>query len=175
MSHLMSQMCLAANLISSPSAKPNEFFGLGTGLEAKARLQILAKLVAKLPTAKDPLKTMIVNRFEKGNYARECHIKQNEFGVGKIHKLPHISIMSKGKCIVADLNGERIVEAPATFVSEAGIQRAVYALEDTIWTTIHQVGDLLNADSTEEEIRAVVSCDSYSDPALPLVIEGEIL
>ena len=33
--------------------------------------------------------------------------------------------------------GEKYFEAPCTFVSEVGLKRAVYAEEDTIWTTVH--------------------------------------
>jgi hypothetical protein len=38
---------------------------------------------------------------------------------------------------VATEFGSLQLDAPCTFVSEAGTKRAVYALEDTIWTTIH--------------------------------------
>ncbi len=166
---------LPLNMIVSPNAAPDEFFGLGRGLEARARLKMLAAIIDKLPTKVDVLKQKIVNRFQGNTYARECHIAKGYFGVGAIHKLPHICIISKGKILVADHLGERLIEAPATFVSEAGIQRAGLCLEDTIWTTIHEVGDSINEDSTEKEIRAVLTCKDYNDTALPLTIEGELL
>jgi hypothetical protein len=158
--------------VSSPSAHPSEFFGLGRGVEARARLQILSAIVAKLPTAIDPLVDVkIVNRFQAGMYFRECHIPKGTFGVSRIHCTDHVSIMSKGKCIVADSDGERVVTAPASFKSIAGAQRAVIALEDTVWTTIHNSTGLTE-DSTEEEIRAIISADDYSDSRLPALIEG---
>jgi hypothetical protein len=43
----------------------------------------------------------------------------------------------KGKVSVATEFGKKYFEAPCTFVSEVGLKRAVYAEEDTIWTTVH--------------------------------------
>jgi hypothetical protein len=33
--------------------------------------------------------------------------------------------------------GQKHLIAPCTFVSEIGLKRAVYAEEDTLWTTVH--------------------------------------
>jgi hypothetical protein len=33
--------------------------------------------------------------------------------------------------------GDKYLVAPCTFISEVGLKRAVYAEEDTIWTTVH--------------------------------------
>jgi hypothetical protein len=46
-------------------------------------------------------------------------------------------VVSKGKIRVATDEGVRIIEAPATFVSPAGVKRAGYVIEDTVWTTFH--------------------------------------
>jgi hypothetical protein len=163
------------SILRSPSALPHELFGIGRGLEARARLVILGAVVEMLPQRVDPTSFHVVNHFESDMYAREIHMPAGSFGVGKIHKLPHSSILSKGKCIVADSLGERVIEAPATFISGAGMQRAVYVLEDAIWTTTHNVKGLgLSDDSTELEIRAAITADDYNDSALPAFIEGEL-
>ncbi len=75
--------------------------------------------------------------FAPGSYAREMTIPKGTLIIGKIHKHAHLNIISKGKVRVATEFGPIYFEAPHTFVSEVGTKRAVYALEDTIWTTIH--------------------------------------
>jgi hypothetical protein len=57
--------------------------------------------------------------------------------IGKIHRHQHLNIISKGKVVVYTEFGEKHMEGPITFVSEIGLKRSVYAVEDTLWTTIH--------------------------------------
>ena len=70
-------------------------------------------------------------------YAREMLIPKGTLIIGKIHKHEHLNIISKGKVVVYTEFGEKHMEAPITFVSEIGLKRSVYAIEDTLWTTIH--------------------------------------
>ena len=78
-----------------------------------------------------------VHYFAKGLYAREITIPAGTILTGKIHKTEHLNIISKGKISVVTEFGSQVIEAPATIVSEPGTKRAGYALEDTVWTTIH--------------------------------------
>lgn len=78
-----------------------------------------------------------VHYFADGIYARELFIPAGTVLVGKIHKTTHINIISKGKISVVTEEGHKIIEAPATIVSKPGTKRAGYALEDTVWTSIH--------------------------------------
>ena len=48
-----------------------------------------------------------------------------------------LNFISKGKVTVVTEFGQKHLEAPCTFVSEIGLKRAVYAEEDTLWTTVH--------------------------------------
>lgn len=89
-------------------------------------------------------------------YAREMMIPKGTLIIGKIHRHQHLNIISKGKVQVATEFGTKYLEAPCTFVSEVGLKRAVFAMEDTLWTTIHLTkygceGDL---DKIEEEVIA---------------------
>jgi hypothetical protein len=87
-------------------------------------------------------------------YAREMFIPKGTLIIGKIHRHQHLNIISKGKVVVYTEFGEKHLEAPITFVSEIGLKRSVYALEDTLWTTIHLtefVGEE-NLDKIEEEV-----------------------
>lgn len=87
-------------------------------------------------------------------YAREMLIPKGTLIIGKIHRHQHLNIISKGKVVVYTEFGEKHLEAPITFVSEIGLKRSVYAVEDTLWTTIHLtefVGEE-NLDKIEKEV-----------------------
>ena len=89
----------------------------------------------------------------KGNYAREIFIAADTCMIGKIHKHEHINVISKGKCIVVTEAGRETLEAPLTFISMPGIKRAVYAITDTVWTTIHPTEET-DMDKIEDEVIA---------------------
>lgn len=78
-----------------------------------------------------------VHYFAAGLYAREIHIKAGTLLTGKIHRTEHLNIVSKGRIIVWTEDGMKEVAAPFTMVSRPGTKRVGYALEDTVWTTIH--------------------------------------
>jgi len=87
-------------------------------------------------------------------YAREMLIPKGTLIIGKIHRHQHLNFISKGKVKVVTEFGVKYLEAPCTFVSEVGLKRAVYAEEDTLWTTVHLTqfegeGDL---DKIEQEV-----------------------
>ena len=82
----------------------------------------------------DPL---IEHFFAPGVYVRQMFIPKDMVVVGKIHKTKHVSIISCGKVTVTTETGTETIEGPYTFINEPGDKRAVYAHEDTIWTTIH--------------------------------------
>jgi hypothetical protein len=75
--------------------------------------------------------------FAPGLYARQIQMPAGALVVGKIHKHAHVNTISKGRCIVATEFGYEEFTAPHTFVSNPGTKRAVYVLEDTVWTTYH--------------------------------------
>jgi hypothetical protein len=81
--------------------------------------------------------TPIDDKYGCCTYAREMFIPKGTLIIGKIHRHKHMNIISKGKVSVATEFGNQYMEAPCTFISEVGLKRAVVALEDTIWTTIH--------------------------------------
>jgi hypothetical protein len=97
-------------------------------------------------------------------YAREILLQKGNLVIGKIHRHQHLNIISKGRVTVFTEFGKKELEGPCTFVSEVGLKRAVYAHEDTMWTTIHltaHVGEE-NLDKIEDEIIA----SNYSDIGL---------
>ena len=100
-----------------------------------------------------------VNHYHcEGNYAREIFIAKGTCVVGKIRRHEHINVISAGRCYVVTEAGREELSAPKTFISSPGIKRAVYALEDTVWTTIHPTK------STDlSEIENEVIAPSYDD------------
>lgn len=75
--------------------------------------------------------------FLPGIYIREIFMRRGAVVVGKIHKTRHFNIMQQGKLAYSDGNKLKYLTAPCTFVSEAGVQKALYILEDTVWSTVH--------------------------------------
>lgn len=78
-----------------------------------------------------------VHYFAHGLYAREITIRAGTLLTGKIHRTEHLNIVSKGRIIVWTEDGMKEVAAPFTMVSRPGTKRVGYALEDTVWTTVH--------------------------------------
>jgi quercetin dioxygenase-like cupin family protein len=97
-------------------------------------------------------------------YAREMFIPKGTLIIGKIHRHQHLNFITKGEVIVATEFGNKELKAPCTFVSEVGLKRAVYAVEDTLWTTVHltEHGSEELLDQVEEEVIA----PTYSDIGL---------
>lgn len=87
-------------------------------------------------------------------YAREMLIPKGTLIVGKIHRHQHLNFITKGKVKVFTEFGEKSFEAPCTFVSEVGLKRAVYAEEDTLWTTVHltEFTEEADLDKIEQEV-----------------------
>lgn len=100
-------------------------------------------------------------KFGSYTYAREMTIPKDTVIIGKIHRHQHLNIISKGSVSVVTEHGPKRYYAPCTFVSELGTKRAVYAEEDTIWTTIHTTSYGCEADL--DKIEAEVIAPSYGD------------
>lgn len=108
-----------------------------------------------LPEVECPLQ----HSFIDGVYVRTIFIPAGTVIVGKIHKHSHANILSQGEVIVVTEEGgvERL-KGPLTMVSPAGCKRAVRALTDTTWTTIHRT------DETDlEKIEDWVIAKTYED------------
>ncbi len=105
-------------------------------MEIAAYEDKLAKLqigMSQLPQIECPVK----NYFAPGVHVREITMPTGACVIGKKHKTKHFNIISKGSCIVT-MEGKRYdLEAPCTFVSNAGVKKTVLVLEETVWSTIH--------------------------------------
>ena len=105
--------------------------------------------------------------FAPGMYAREIILPEGVVVVGKIHKHAHLNIISYGHVLVSTYEGFNEFIGPLTFTSAPGAKRAVYALKETMWTTIH-----LTEKTDLEEIEEEIIAKSYDD--VPLLQAQEI-
>ena len=95
----------------------------------------------------------ITHYFAPGVYAREMWMPAGCLITGKIHLTEHLNMLSQGRVSVSNQGSSVTMQAPYTFVSPVGTKRAIYAHEDSTWTTIHAT-DLTDPDEIEAEIIA---------------------
>jgi hypothetical protein len=104
----------------------------------------------------------VTHHFAPGAYAREIFIPKGVTLVGKLHKTSFLCIISKGRVHVVTEHGKEVYEAPYTFVSPVGAKRAIYAEEDTVFTTFH-----VTEETDVGKIEETIIAKSYDDlPAL---------
>jgi len=94
------------------------------------------------------------DKYGCSTYARQMMIPKGTLVIGKIHRHQHLNFITKGKVKVFTEFGEKYLEAPCTFISEIGLKRAVYAEEDTLWTTVHltEFSNESELDQIEQEV-----------------------
>lgn len=78
----------------------------------------------------------IEHYYSFGVYGREMKVKAGTLLVGEIHKFQNMNILSQGEVSVLSIDGVKRVQAPHTFVSQAGAKRVIYAHTDVVWITI---------------------------------------
>ena len=108
----------------------------------------------------------ITHYFAPGVYAREMWLPANGLITGKIHLTEHLNILSQGKVSVSNKGESITMEAPYTFVSPVGTKRAIFAHEDSTWTTIH-----VTALTDPEEIEDEIIAESFEELDLMLAHE----
>jgi len=127
----------------------NELINFSKALNIKT----ITEACKKLPQVECPVK----HHFADGQYIRETTMQAGTFAIGKKHRFSTVNIILKGKLSV--YNGENSpilhIEAPAIWVSDAGVQKMAYFHEDTVWLNAHPT------DSTDlEEIEdKFIICD----------------
>lgn len=75
--------------------------------------------------------------FAPGVYIREIHMPEGEFIIGAEHTTEHFNTVLKGRASVI-MEGElHHIQAPACFVSRAGVRKVLKIHEPCVWQTIH--------------------------------------
>lgn len=113
---------------------------------ARVKVERVERIMERHPQTDCP----VTHHFAPGVYMREMFIPQGVLLTGAVHKTAHMSVLSKGHIFI--LNGEERLElvAPATVLSPAGVKRAIYAVEDSTWMTIHATNETDTAKLVEE-------------------------
>jgi len=87
----------------------------------------------------------VTHTFADGMYVREIFIPAGMFIVGKIHKHSHPNFLLSGIVrVVTEFSSEDII-GPKSIISKAGTKRALYAITDLVWVTVH-----LNPTNTQD-------------------------
>tara|TARA_R110000796_G_scaffold124706_1_gene239193 strand:+ start:219 stop:671 length:453 start_codon:yes stop_codon:yes gene_type:complete len=122
-----------------------------TTLQKVGRDKVLA--LEKAMLEQPQIEIVAVEYFCGGVYAREITIPKGTALVGEIHLKDQINVVSKGSIKVVTEDGEKIIRAPSTFISKAGVKRAGYAITDTVWTEFIAT-ELTNEDDIRQEFIA---------------------
>lgn len=98
----------------------------------------------------------------QGLYGREAVAFADSCVVSYVHKVDHFTFVLEGKAYVVDQDGSRnLVEAPAFFVTKAGTQRAIIAITDIRWTTVHP--DKGTTDADNDSMEEVMCCKTFEE------------
>jgi len=116
--------------------------------------------------------------FAPGIYVREIFIPKGTILTGKIHKHEHPNFLMSGKVEVYTENGGlEILQAPLAMISKAGTKRVIYAMEDTVWITVHATDEqelekievMKARDTTVETGDNTASVNKDSEGKLPVM------
>jgi len=113
----------------------------------------------------------LTHSFAEGCYVRQIFLPKGAVLTGKIHKHAHPNFLMSGEVLVVTEHGGREhLTAPRAMISQPGTKRAIVALADTVWITVH----VTNATDLAK-IEAEVIAPDYGALALcqaaPLALE----
>lgn len=124
----------------------------------------LEESIMELPDAigEDELREKLnCHYFASGVYGRTMFIPEGLCVVGKIHKHDHINVIPYGKIKVVTEFSEEVFIGPKLWISKKGTKRAVYALKDTLWLTVHANPDNLDDVKALEDVLTSKDFDEY--------------
>lgn len=145
----MSENQLAAALSAGIDAlKPEEI---------RRRIQQFENVIAR----GEQLDIPIIQHFCAGVYLRRINIPAGAILTGNIHKYPCLSIVLSGEIEVVTEEGARRIKGPMIYESPAGIKRAMRALTDCSWVTVHANPNNLELDP--EAMAEIYTVETYSE------------
>jgi len=93
--------------------------------------------------------------FANGMYIREIFVPANHLVLTYIHKQSHPYFLLQGDVTVIQEEGNKRIQAPYSYITEAGTQRLCFCHTDTIWTTVHlNLTNERDIDKIEKDIYA---------------------
>lgn len=82
-------------------------------------------------------------------YVREIFIPAGSMLTGKIHKHSHPNFLMSGEVeVFTEFEGKQHLKAPLSMISKAGTKRAIKAITDVVWITVHS-----NPNETEDLVQ----------------------
>lgn len=130
-----------------------------TNLDIRQGIAELQAMMLEMPDHKVGDCMPLRHEFADGIYARTIVLEKGSFVIGKIHRKAHHNFLLRGKVAVLTEEGPQILIAPCQFVSKPGTKRAVYAIEESEWSTVHNVGD----ETDLEKIENIVITPTYEE------------
>ena len=116
----------------------------------------------------------LTHTFAEGFYLREIFIPKGTVLTGKIHRFAHPNFLMAGEVIVVtEAGGREHLHAPLAMISPPGTKRAVYAVEDTRWVTVHQTAETDPATIVELLTVPDYATLELAPPALPAPADEE--
>ena len=150
-------------------------FNYDIGIPTRERILDLQAAIEQMPDAMDDMEMeseFNQHHFAPGMYARTMFIPAGMCVVGKIHKEAHLNVITRGVIKVVTEFGEDVLTGPTTFTSLPGTKRAVYAVEDTEWITIHHNPDNL---TDIRALEALLIAPSFEDYDKLRIEQGDIV
>jgi hypothetical protein len=118
--------------------------GAPTPAEMRAKILALEEQMLALPSEAEAgpgeprrVELTVRHHFSPGIYMRELHIPKGVALTGAIHRTEHLNILSQGVLRVWTEDGMKTLTASTVIKSLPGIKRAGFALEDSVWITVH--------------------------------------
>lgn len=117
----------------------------------RERIRAFEAVIREMPQVHEDL----VHHFAHGVYGREMRVPAGTVLVGKIHRYSCLNFIMSGVVEVRSQEGAYRIEAPYVFTSPGGTKRAMIALSDLIWVTVHPA----NSDDLSELERELIMDD----------------
>lgn len=116
-----------------PNYSPVSLYRARARVPMLAQVETLERAIEKLPQVDCP----VWHFFAPGLYARQMLIPKGIVLTGAVHRTEHLCIVSGDIEVTTDDVVRRVTSRQAIFTSKPGTKRAGFALEDTLWTTVH--------------------------------------
>lgn len=136
--------------------KPNQSI---TPAEMRKKILELEAMLLQMPPATPGtfgrIEMPVTHHFAPGVYMRELFIPKGTLLTGKIHRTEHLNILAQGEIVVITEDGPKRLKASTVIKSQPGIKRVGYALEDSVWITVHHnLDECRDPDLIEERLTA---------------------
>ena len=101
--------------------------------DRKRAMEALEDAVNQGPQAEQPL----THHFTEGLYGREILNPKGSLVVTQTHKEHNFSFVMRGHLLVITEEGHFEIKAPKWFTTKPGTKRILYAIEETVFVTVH--------------------------------------